>query len=107
MNVLRKFLKTSFTATFTTGILLLILTDTALAQSTTTSANSTVTTFFNNIQTILVAIGVVAVTVAITFAGYQIAFNNKRVGEVMPVLIGGLLVGIATSVATLLVKGTT
>ncbi len=62
-----------------------------------------VKTFLNNISTILNAASIVVVTVAIVFAGYQIAFNNKRISEVAPVLIGGVLIGGAAQLANMLV----
>ena len=36
------------------------------------------------------------VTIAIIFAGYQVAFNHKRLGDVAPVLIGETITAIAT-----------
>ncbi len=66
---------------------------------------SVVRVFLNNISGILNAASIVVVTVAIVFAGYQIAFNNKRISEVAPVLIGGVLIGGATQLATMLVAG--
>jgi type IV secretion system protein VirB2 len=74
-----------------------------IASATTTGV---VTTFFDSIKTLLVSISVVVIAIAIIFAGYQIAFNNKRITEVMPVLIGGLVVGLGTALATFLVQGT-
>jgi type IV secretion system protein VirB2 len=71
-----------------------------------TSTTTIVSTFFTNIKTILTTISVVVITVAIIFAGYQIAFNNKRVNDVMPVFIGGLVVGLGTALATFFVTGT-
>jgi len=59
--------------------------------------------FLNNISGILNAASIVVVTVAIVFAGYQIAFNNKRISEVAPVLIGGVLIGGAAQIANMLV----
>lgn len=62
-----------------------------------------VTNFLQNISGILNVASVVVVTIAIVFAGYQIAFNNKRISEVAPVLIGGVLIGGAAQIATMLV----
>lgn len=64
-----------------------------------------VTNFLNNITGILNVASVVVVTVAIIFAGYQIAFNNKRISEVAPVLLGGVLIGGAAQIATMLIGG--
>ena len=61
--------------------------------------------FLNNIAGILNAASIVGVTIAIVFAGYQIAFNNKRISEVAPVLLGGVLVGGAAQIAKMLTAG--
>ncbi len=55
--------------------------------------------FFQNFETLLKAVSVLVVTVAIVFAGYQIAFAHKRLSDVAPVLIGGLLIGGAAAIA--------
>lgn len=64
-----------------------------------------VTTFLENIATILNAASLVVVTIAIVFAGYQIAFNNKRISDVAPVLLGGVLIGGASAIAGMLLAG--
>lgn len=66
-----------------------------------------VTDFLNNIGDILNAASLVVVTIAIVFAGYQIAFNNKRISEVAPVLIGGVLIGGAGQIAAMLINSGT
>lgn len=71
-----------------------------------TGAQAKVTTFFGSIQNILNAISVVVVTIAIIIAGYQIAFANKRIADVAPILIGGVLIGAATQIANLLISNT-
>lgn len=68
---------------------------------------SVVKTFLDNIGTILNAASIVVVTIAIIFAGYQISFNNKRISEVAPVLIGGVLIGGAGQIASMLIAGGT
>ena len=68
-----------------------------------TGTNTVITAFLNNIGTILTGASVVVVTIAIIFAGYQIAFNNKRITDVAPVLIGGLIIGVAGQLASMLV----
>lgn len=60
------------------------------------------TGFFNNINGLLNIASVAIVTIAIIFAGYQIAFNHKRIGDVAPVLIGGFLIGAAAQIARML-----
>ncbi|MGE8213556.1 MAG: TrbC/VirB2 family protein [Stenotrophomonas sp.] len=61
-----------------------------------TGATTRVNSFFNNIASIAI------VTIAVIFAGYQIAFNHKRIGDVAPVLIGGFLIGAAAQIAKML-----
>ena len=60
-------------------------------------------TFVKNIHTILNLISIAVVTIAIIFAGYQIAFAHKRIADVAPVLIGGVLIGAAGQIARMLV----
>jgi len=68
-------------------------------------AEGKITGFFTSIKGILDAISIVVVTIAIIFAGYQIAFANKRIADVAPILIGGVLIGAATQIAKLLIEG--
>ena len=58
-----------------------------------------VVAFFENFETLLKAASVIIVTIAIVFAGYQIAFAHKRLSDVAPILIGGLLIGGAGLIA--------
>lgn len=55
--------------------------------------------FFKNFETILKIASVSIVTIAVVFAGYQIAFAHKRLSDVAPILIGGLLIGGAATIA--------
>ena len=66
-------------------------------------AETSVTTFFDNINNLLNVASIAIVTSAVIFAGYQIAFNHKRVGDVAPVLIGGFLIGAAAQIAKMLI----
>ena len=43
------------------------------------------------------------VTVAVIFSGYQIAFAHKRIGDVAPVLLGGVFIGAAGQVAKMVI----
>lgn len=61
--------------------------------------------FVSNIHTVLNLMSVTVVTIAIIFAGYQIAFAHKRISDVAPVLIGGVLIGAAGQIAKMLVNG--
>lgn len=56
--------------------------------------------FLNNITNLLGIASIAVVTIAIVFAGYQIAFAHKRISDVAPILIGGLLIGAAGQLAT-------
>jgi type IV secretion system protein VirB2 len=58
--------------------------------------------FFSNINNILNIASIAVVTIAVIFAGYQIAFAHKRISDVAPVLIGGLLIGGAAQFAKML-----
>ena len=49
--------------------------------------------FMQNITGILNIVSLAVVTVAIIFAGYQVAFAHKRISDVAHILIGGLLIG--------------
>src|SRR5579859_3917967 len=48
---------------------------------------------------------VVIVTIAIIFSGYQIAFAHKRIGDVAPALIGGVMIGAAAQIAKMVIGG--
>ncbi|SDQ36495.1 type IV secretion system protein VirB2 [Pseudoxanthomonas sp. CF385] len=80
---------------------MLALPELALAQDA-TGAQGRVTSFFTNINSLLNVASIAIVTIAVIFAGYQIAFNHKRVGDVAPVLIGGFLIGAAAQIAKML-----
>lgn len=58
--------------------------------------------FFDNVKGLLNLISIAVVTIAVIFAGYQIAFAHKRIGDVAPILIGGVLIGAAGQIARML-----
>ena len=58
--------------------------------------------FFDNISGLLNMVSIAVVTIAVIFAGYQIAFAHKRIGDVAPILIGGVLIGAAGQIARML-----
>jgi len=62
-------------------------------------------TLLTNLNGILNAISLVVVTIAVIFSGYQIAFAHKRIAEVAPILIGGVLIGAAGQIAKLVLGG--
>jgi type IV secretion system protein VirB2 len=73
------------------------------AQSTNFGGTDTkVCGFFSNINGLLNIATIAVVTIAVIFAGYQIAFAHKRIGDVAPILIGGLLIGAAGQIAKML-----
>jgi type IV secretion system protein VirB2 len=75
----------------------------AFAQDATETINTTCG-FATNIQSILNALSVVVVTIAVIFSGYQIAFAHKRIGDVAPVMIGAILIGAAGQIANMFLK---
>ena|SRR5579859_7474090 len=79
--------------------------DVVFAQDITETQNK-VCGFFGNINKLLNYASIIVVTIAIIFSGYQIAFAHKRIGDVAPVLIGGLLIGAAAQIAKMMVGGT-
>ena len=58
--------------------------------------------FFDSINGLLSIASIAVVTIAVIFSGYQIAFAHKRIGDVAPILIGGLLIGAAGQIASML-----
>lgn len=74
----------------------------ALAAPGSADAAGKVTSFFTSITGLLNIASVAIVTIAVIFAGYQIAFNHKRIADVAPVLIGGFLIGAAAQISRLL-----
>ena len=58
-----------------------------------------VTTNATAIQTMLKAVAVIAVTIAIIIAGYKIAFSGARFQDVWGILLGGTLIGGASGLA--------
>lgn len=62
--------------------------------------------FFDNINGLLNVASIAVVTIAVIFAGYQIAFAHKRISDVAPILIGGLFIGAAGQIATMLIGDT-
>lgn len=82
----------------------------ALAQATGgggdfSETGKTTTKFFDNINGLLNVASISVVTIAVIFAGYQIAFAHKRISDVAPILIGGFLIGAAGQVAKMLIGG--
>lgn len=86
-------------------VVLIAFPELALAQDG-SGAKTSVTTFFTNLNNLLNVASMAVVTIAVIFAGYQIAFNHKRISDVAPVLIGGFLIGAAAQIAKMLLPNT-
>lgn len=89
------------------GFLLMTICGSVFADDTFTGACKKVSGFFMNFETILKVASVSIVTIAIVFAGYQIAFAHKRLSDVAPLLIGGLLIGGSSALASWFMAGWT
>lgn len=63
--------------------------------------------FLGNINSLLTYASIAVVTIAVIFAGYQIAFAHKRISDVAPILIGGLLIGAAGQIAAMIMPDNT
>ena len=87
------------------GALLLLAPALALADGAPDfgGTDSKVTGFLQNINGLLNLASIAVVTIAVIFAGYQIAFAHKRIADVAPILIGGFLIGAAAQIAKMLV----
>lgn len=68
-------------------------------------ADERVCGFFDNVKGLLNMASIAIVTIAIIFCGYQIAFANKRVSDVLPILLGGVLIGAAGQIARMMLSG--
>ncbi len=75
------------------------------AQDGFAGADERICGFFENIAGLLNMASIAVVTIAVIFAGYQIAFAHKRISDVAPILIGGLLIGAAGQIARMLMGG--
>ncbi|APO97235.1 TrbC/VirB2 family protein [Xanthomonas vesicatoria] len=59
--------------------------------------------FLENVNGLLNMGSALVVTIAVVIAGYQIAFAHKRISEVSPILIGGVLIGAAAQIANMVI----
>lgn len=85
-------------------IALFVMPATAFAFPDDGGLGATTCGFLTNITGVLNAVSIVVVTIAVIFSGYQIAFAHKRISEVAPILIGGILIGAASQIASLFLK---
>lgn len=91
-------------ATFFTGLLVSL---SAAAQGANLAGTGDkVCGFLGNINSLLNMASIAVVTIAVIFAGYQIAFAHKRIADVAPILIGGLLIGAAGQLANMIIGDT-
>lgn len=56
---------------------------------------------FTEVMNALDTISVVVVTVAFAIAGYKVVFSGRTIQEVSPILIGGVIIGAAGYLASL------
>ncbi|SFR90087.1 type IV secretion system protein VirB2 [Dyella sp. OK004] len=68
-------------------------------------AQSNICGVLGTINNLLNVASIVVVTIAIIFSGYQIAFAHKRISDVAPALIGGVLIGAAAQIAKMVIGG--
>ncbi|MBB4592331.1 TrbC/VirB2 family protein [Xanthomonas cannabis] len=85
---------------FTAGLL---IAGGTFAQNNLTGTDTKVCGFLGNVNSLLTMGSVAVVTIAVIVAGYQIAFAHKRISEVSPILIGGVLIGAAGQVANMII----
>ena len=84
------------------SLLLAVMVTPVLAQDRYADTEGCVCGFLDNINGLLSIASIAVVTIAIIFAGYQIAFAHKRISDVAPILIGGLLIGAAGQIASMI-----
>jgi type IV secretion system protein VirB2 len=85
-------------------VAVLALPDIAMAQAADFGGtDAKVTGFLTSINGLLNLASIAVVTIAVIFAGYQIAFAHKRISDVAPILIGGFLIGAAGQLAKMLI----
>lgn len=75
----------------------------AMGTFTCATAGTSIVSFFESVEGLVGVASVIIVTIAIIFAGYQVAFAHKRISDVAPILVGGVMIGAAGAVATMLV----
>lgn len=81
----------------------LLLTPVAMALNLQDDAQAQLCGVMGTVHGILKVASILIVTIAIIFAGYQIAFAHKRISDVAPILIGGLLIGAAGQLAVMVI----
>lgn len=66
---------------------------------------SQASTILSDISTGLTAIGVVICTIALMWAGFKMMFQHARFGEIANIFVGSMLVGGASTIAGVLLSG--
>lgn len=80
--------------------LVLMLMEPAFAQA--GGVESRATAFMDNVIGVLKAVSIGAVTIAVMICGYGIAFGGKTFRDVAPILIGGVIIGAASYIASMI-----
>ncbi len=63
-------------------------------------------TFVTGITTVLNLLGIGIATIAVFIFGYQVGFTGKSAAQAAPILIGGFIIGAATSIGGAMVGNT-
>lgn len=58
----------------------------------------------NKVQVFLLSIAGISLTIALMWVGFRMAFQSAQWKDVAPVFWGGIIIGSATSIASLLVS---
>ena len=75
-----------------------------MSQPAAAAGLSDINSFLGEIQGALKGVGVAVVIIAFMVAGYKIIFGGSTVREVAPIAIGGLVIGAAPYLASLIIK---
>ena len=76
-----------------------------LSMADSNDATNSICSVLNTVNSLLNVASVIVVTIAIIFSGSQIAFAHKRIAEVAPALIGGVMIGAAAQIAKMVIGG--
>lgn len=79
---------------------LMLMTEFVLADS---GGLGTANKLFENIATALKGVGAIILTIAVMVAGYKIMWGGSTVRECAPFIVGGIILGSAAYIASLIV----
>jgi hypothetical protein len=79
----------------------LLSAENALAAGGASGGLDGIKSIFTEVMNALDTISVVVVTVAFAIAGYKVVFGGRTIQEVAPILIGGVIIGAAGYLASL------